>query len=595
LVAVLLMAGVASAIVGSYLAYSGQSVAATRRMLDYQKAQIAAESGIQYAVVQLLDVLRDNQLTLSQGGIQAILDQVPPPPPIGDYEFVTPQGQEAFEITADTTVINGVITNGAACIGSKGEYEVFTITAGARNPNTGVGAVLQQQLQGVGLFLVRYAVFYEDDLEILPGPAMTISGPVHANGNMYLNSGGSLRIFDRTTAVGDIYHRRKDKSASIKYVGIYDNNNIEQPLNIDSDSPNWMIDALTTWGGRVLSKAHGVQHLKPPIAEVDEAYAIIEQPLDPFDPAYQQQTEDEKFANKACLTIHVLSNGTFTAFDCHMSNVVHFFTNAVLRTNSLYSGKWTYKKASSDYAYRFESNGAYDVSAVFYDKREGVDMAPIDIYVNVLTQCFPQVCSSSNYTIPEGRGVVYITRDDPDGVSNGVMPCVRIRNGYSLPHAGITFASDLPIYLEGNYNVTNTQPALVAGDAVTFLSRNWQDAKSWGSVNHRTAKDTKYNVVIMTGNTETSWGHYNGGLENVLRFLEKWSNKYCTFRGSIIDLWYSRKAIKPWSYGSYYKAPKRDWGYDPMYFSKVPPGMTRVFGLEEIEWDESSWVQVGWN
>ena len=89
-------------------------------------------------------------------------------------------------LIADGAALEYGVMNGSACLGSDGEYEVFTITAGARNPGAGVGAVLRQQLQGVGLFLVRYAIFYDEDLEINPGAPMTILGPVHVNANLYI-------------------------------------------------------------------------------------------------------------------------------------------------------------------------------------------------------------------------------------------------------------------------------------------------------------------------------------------------------------------------------------------------------------------------
>jgi len=42
--------------------------------------------------------------------------------------------------------------------------------------------------------IFQFAVFYNDDLEVLPGPGMNISGRVHTNGDMYLGSGGTLRL-----------------------------------------------------------------------------------------------------------------------------------------------------------------------------------------------------------------------------------------------------------------------------------------------------------------------------------------------------------------------------------------------------------------
>jgi hypothetical protein len=592
LVTVLLMLVVASVIMLSYLFYSQHSARATMRMIDYQKAQIAAESGLEYGIMKLKEVILNNQLTLTRYQLQSILSQIAPPSSIGPYQFITPHGDQAFEISAKTEVIAGVITNGSACLGSDGEYEFFTVTAGALNPATGVGAVLQRRLQGVGLCLVRYAVFYEDDLEMNPGAPMTIAGPVHCNANIYAAPDGStLSCDDRVTAVGDIFRCRKDRTGNIGSVYVNKTNGNAVAMTLDSSNANWMIESLRLWDGRVRTKAHGVQRLRPPISAVDDPHDLIERPLS----GGQTLTENEKFANKACLYIRVNTNGIFSALDCY-TNVTSFFTNAVLLETGIFGSRPLYAKDTNG-LYCFTTNGAYDAGTnTFYDAREKVQMLPIDIYVNILTQCFPQV-TRTNYSIPQGRGVVYVTRDDPDGVSNGVMPCLRIRNGFELPQGGLTFASDLPVYIEGDYNATtNPRPSLVTGDAVTLLSRNWQDAKSSFSLNQREAISTTYKVVIMTGNTKTTWGGYNGGLENVLRFVEDWSGKTNTFRGSIIDLWRSEVAHAAWTNtGIYYNAPDRNWGYDTMYRAVAPPGMTRVFGLEAIEWIDSTWSQVGWN
>lgn len=85
----------------------------------------------------------------------------------------------------------------------------------------------------------------------------------------------------------------------------------------------------------------------------------------------------------------------------------------------------------------------------------------------------------------------------------------------------------------------------------------------------------------------------NSALENVLRFQENWSGKKVTFRGSIIDLWYAEIARGEWEYGDYYTAPQRDWGYDNIYRMQAPPGMTRVFGVEEIFWTRTTWAAEG--
>jgi hypothetical protein len=105
--------------------------------------------------------------------------------------------------------------------------------------------------------------------------------------------------------------------------------------------------------------------------------------------------------------------------------------------------------------------------------------------------------------------------------------------------------------------------------------------------------DTEYKTVIMTGNSETTAGNYNGGLENVLRFLEHWEGRNVTYRGSIIDLWYAEIASGSWGYGQYYTAPNRNWGYDSMYLTQNPPGMTQVYGMEETLWERIAWGDAG--
>ncbi len=67
--------------------------------------------------------------------------------------------------------------------------------------------------------LFQFVAFYKDDLEIAPGPAMSLQGRVHTNGNLYLNADtGPLRIEDnpaagvltvQVTAGGSIYRGRK--------------------------------------------------------------------------------------------------------------------------------------------------------------------------------------------------------------------------------------------------------------------------------------------------------------------------------------------------------------------------------------------------
>jgi hypothetical protein len=178
------------------------------------------------------------------------------------------------------------------------------------------------------------------------------------------------------------------------------------------------------------------------------------------------------------------------------------------------------------------------------------------------------------------NGIIYIS-------GSLLGDAVRIVNGTTLPADGLTVVSDNPIYILGDYNRYPKRPAAVIGDAITILSDNWQDYKSTWWYTNRVACDTWVNACFMTGNTETDFGGgYNGGLENLPRFLEKWTGKWLHFRGSLIDLWFSEQAVGPWSYGYYYSAPNRDWGFDPDLLSPSnwPPGTPRCHTVQRGVW-----------
>ncbi|MFC1452836.1 hypothetical protein ACFLSJ_05770 [Verrucomicrobiota bacterium] len=602
LVIALVLMLIAAAVAGGFLALVSNDARITRMAIDQQKAGLAAEAGLEYGVLKLKEIVLWSRLSplITATQLQARIDAISPPAGIGSYAYVTPGGASAFRIRPESGLTVGVITNGNVGRGSSGSSQLFSITCGCLNTNSGMGAVRKQTVQALGLYLIRYGVFYDDDLEILPGPTMDFFGRVHSNGDIYL--GGPLTFYESLTSHGNIYHRRKDDSSRPGEARICDQfgNPVSMILNpgeyLDCDHPDWMTRSLTRWQGNVQSGVHGIPDLRPPIDPGDMPHDIIERPLTTNNPAYNPITEREKFANRAALRIHVDSNGVFTAADFHTNDVTSAFSNAALTVSSYDGGGRPVFARDADAEYVLSTNGQYDVTQqYFWDQREGAQMAPVDIFIDQLIETYPAL-HDGTYSIDHGDCIVYITRDDPDGPGTGVIPCVRLRNGREItPGQGLSIVSDLPLYVEGNYNVVGTRPSLVAGDAVTFLSSAWQDARSAdASCNTRVAASTDYNTVVMTGNSETSWGTYNGGLENVLRFLEQWSGETVTYRGSIIDLWHAEGVTNNWSYGQYYTAPNRNWGYDSIYLTQNPPGMTVVLGMEELYWTRTTWDAEGW-
>jgi len=652
LMVALLVCFTAAVLCGAYVAYTMNSAYQTRRTIDYRKARAVADAALEYGTIKLSEVMANQPMYPCQTNyLQNLVNTITFTDAIDGYVLTRTNGQPAFRISVASDVITGVISNGSACRGAEGDYQFFTITVGARNPQSGVTAALQKKVQLLGVYLIRFGVFYENDLEIQPGATMTFSaGPVHCNGDMYL--GGTLALNDRVTSHANIYARRKDQTNTLSST-VTINNQAGQPVNmkngsiyVDSDYTLWMGTSLTRWDGRVLSRAHGVPALRPPINAIDVPYTIIQRPMTTNQTLVDQKpyyiktnsvlddTESERFVARACLKL-LVSNTTVYAWDEHdnLISTNSYFTNVVLSaTTNNYQGTLFpgFSKTNMDtYVITTNTPGFYNLGIStakigtnlvtytnrFYDAREKRYVTPIDIYVDrlssVLTNLMYDINSdgsggATTTNTPWRTNLVYVTFATNVVFNNG-LPVVRLRNAENIGLArGLTVISDKPLYVEGNFNTTNrfstnNLPCMVGADAVTLLSTNWQDALSSNySCAARTPGNTTYNTVIMTGNSDTIKGNsaanYNGGLENVLRFLEDWStgSKKVTYNGSIIDLWKSRVATNAWiSPTSYYGAPTRIWAYDPILRHAAPPGMTRVYGMEELEWKVITWQEAG--
>lgn len=70
-------------------------------------------------------------------------------------------------------------------------------------------AILQMDLKSRTVPMFQFAAFYTEDLEIFPSPPMTLNGPVHTNGNLYLGSSNGLDLKGQVSTVKNIFHSRK--------------------------------------------------------------------------------------------------------------------------------------------------------------------------------------------------------------------------------------------------------------------------------------------------------------------------------------------------------------------------------------------------
>ncbi len=563
IVPVLVLLIVLSISVSALLRYSAQEVRSVRDLNAYKRAMVAAEAGLEKGICELRNLIVAHGEP-TQGELDAVQ-----PPTLPGYVFETPDASSAFSLLIDGGAHHSETIVEGRWAGLVGDWQGYLLRSGVVEPASRRGVVLAQSFQKLVIPLFQFAIFYEQDLEILPGRDMTISGPVHTNDGMWVGaeSGSSLSFDDRVTVRSDILHGRKD-SASEMTGGVTFRNKANTAVSMYVDGEGWVdhrlagwgVRALQLWGERVSDSAHNVPRLNLPIPHENVPHEIIERAVTGGDPAL----EENKFENKANLIIWRDSTGTIRA-----------------KTGDGAAFPLTY----TVYVGGTPTTRTIATSASFADWREGngtaKTMHSLDINIANLKAHpgYPQtgVCvyTYNNYR-PSGTAAV-----------------CRLKSGSELPAGGLTVASPNPVYIQGSYNATGTtRPALVCGDAVTILSNAWTDSNSTKTLTYRKASNTIVNTVIMTGNTATVVGQYNGGLENVLRFQEDWSGITLRYRGSLICLWLSTIASGPWVYGNNrYTAPIRDWGYDTMYrdVRNAPPAVPQVYALEALTWHQDSW------
>jgi PilX N-terminal len=146
---------------------------------------------------------------------------------------------------------------------------------------------------------------------------------------------------------------------------------------------------------------------------------------------------------------------------------------------------------------------------------------------------------------------------------------------------GLTIVAENPVYIQGDYNAPvdngtwggTSVAAAVEGDAVTFLSNNWNDVNSFAfpyNINNRAAVPTAYRAAIISGKgipfpsiagQAQDFGT-DGGVHNFLRFLENWG-VVCHYRGSMVSFYYNRQAVGTYKGTGVYNPPNpRDYSFD---------------------------------
>lgn len=413
-----------------------------------------------------------------------------------------------------------------------------------------------------------YAIFYVDDLEFQPTTALSMDGPIHTNGSLYIGT-SNFTTTNRLEFAGE-------------YVNGFSplDNTHSGPTapNLVSDMPPSQVSPYLPFGWNL--------NLDGTSNNNKSYHELIERPVSGTDPLseirlYNQAGYRILIDASNVITITTKSGATINAGDF----------NAIV-------GNIT------------TNQGMYDAREVGYVRVASVDIAGLATELKKLNDWNGLIyLSDTSAKTVDNAGNVTNAGTAVNVTLNGTTAStlkrgIRIKNGATLPTGGMTFISENPIYIQGDFNTganppsnsgTYTDPdasgyarrnAAVIGDAVTVLSGAWLDTNSDKTTPQRDASNTTINAAIVAGNIPSN-NSYSGGGENFVRLLEDWSGNHFTYYGSMVQLYKSQQGTGAWVTpgGTVYKSPIRHWYYEPNFGNSSPPGNLQVAAyLQQQRW-----------
>ncbi|MEE8576479.1 MAG: PilX N-terminal domain-containing pilus assembly protein, partial [candidate division Zixibacteria bacterium] len=262
----LLMTGMLLLIGLAAMTSSDDEVHIAGNQLQEMRAFYAAEAGLEQAAA----------------GLQRQYDSTGLPPtemPEGSGELNN--CDMSFYVLDDGPIEERPLSTGSLS-GLNAQVKSFTTNAVGVSGADHAKVVISQTFETALVPIFQFVVFYDNDLEIAPGPAMTLNGRVHSNGDLWLQANNSLNLDSYVTSAGKIWHGRKGpgsvgsgdvliKDASASFASMR-----EGGPWLDAGDSDWYDKSAARWGGRVQDEAHGQRALNVPVTNSGNPHKLIE-------------------------------------------------------------------------------------------------------------------------------------------------------------------------------------------------------------------------------------------------------------------------------------------------------------------------------
>ncbi len=464
------------------------------------------------------------------------------------------------------------------------------IEAVSTDTSTGSRARIRQRIAFDQYPIFQFATYWEGVMLLDPGSNMSINGRVHCNARVKLFPWSLLSLEDWFTSPCDIWNMKSAAGSGIRFKGV------DGVLGTYMTPPNAFTPVDTPFYGGVkrMRVAYGSQVpvFKMPIGTRNAI--LIVQPKNVDDKGQSGFTENttskkQKFVYKADL-IYRKRNAAGTLIKA-------WYRNLADGSEAAESGA---SNASLNNALvNPPGNPNPDLLYDFGDQT-WMNATFIDMSKFFLASTLP----ADQVIYLEGRfnaSAAPITRD------------VFVLYNASTLGRNITFASNCPVYIWGNFNKTATKSAAIAADIISVLSPGWNPSYTAGTATRAAQNDEVYACLlggVRRARVHPAWNdpadpdYYNwnqddnasysdriGQPHNHMSLMEDWTGKTLTFSGSQVALWrclYSTGQFR-WNPGNnVYVQPTRAFTFDTRYNSlkNMPPGTPTVISPFNLDYYE---------
>lgn len=465
---------------------------------------------------------------------------------------------------------------------------IYRIISNATMPGSSVNVIgtAQEDLMLALVPITTYAIFYNGELEFSDCATMAVSGRVHSNADICTGAGsGATLTFNGAVTC----------ASAISSPG--------------RGGLTYTLDQNTTYKSTRTTNVVSVQISIP----MTNTHSILDIP--PAGELISSTIAQQREYNKAQVIL-IITNWPYTGTNAALKNLPQVTVQLQTSQNGLLPGADSLPTVclvtNATPAYLLTNPVVVlpflALTNHFGDDRENqTNMYVTQIDVGAYAEWL------RTNSLVHGKGlnngsdsfatILYVA--DRRNIGTNRLAVVRLVDAQKLPpnttsgllNLGFSVATPNPLYVWGNYNTTIdgthfaltvgsttngcSVPAALFSDAISILSASWQDSKSIGNYSGRpqVASNMVLNAAIITGNipsTGTSATTFSGGVHNLTRMLEYWSNVTLTYNTSIVCLFASQMATNQFQMpGAYYNPPTRNWGFDLTYYdvNKQPPGV----------------------